>query len=554
MTDTKLIFDSRRTACPHCDSSRGYAPATNVEGAGYCHKCGVTDFGDADRPQEAPEEPETLPGLIEDIRYGDLPSRGLSLETCRRFRYGVGHYNGQDVQVASYIDPQSGTTVLQKIRRADKSFAWLKGRPDADRFKGLFGQPFMKSADQHNANYDSIVHITEGELDAMAVSQAMGANYTVVSLPDGASSARKHCAGALDWLDAHDQIVLFFDQDEAGQKATEEVLDLFTPGKVRVVRTDLGKDACDILRDHGPEALRKTVWDAPKHRPSWLIEGTDAIMEEVRSGALVKGVEYPWKGLNDMLGGIRPGTMTTVAAGSGAGKTLAMRHVALHAMKQGWKVGMLELESSTREGFLGLASLHLGRHLSDLEEDEMPYEDIEAFAAEFADRVCFTTNWGSMDSDELCSKLRFLSKSGCQLVILDHVSIVVSGLEIADERRAIDTLCTKIRLLCESTGLAVQLVSHLRRAGNNQTSAEEGGKISGSMLRGSHSLLQLADACWTIRRDQSSEDPVIRHMPRIDVVKDRARGRTGPACALKFDPETHRLTETQIPQEDCDFS
>ena len=554
MSEPKLIFDSRRTTCPHCGSSRGYAPAVNIPGAGYCHRCETTDFGDADEAQEVPEEPQALPGLIEDVSYSDLTSRGIRMDVCRKYRYGAATYNGQPVQVASYIDPNNGQVVLQKCRTAGKDFFWLKGRPDADRFKNLFGQSYMKQADQNSGKFKTRVVITEGELDAMAVSQSLGPAWPVVSLPDGASSARKYCAAQLEWLDAHEQVVLFFDMDEAGQKAVEEVLDLFSPGKVHVVRTEDGKDACEVLKTHGQDGLRQLVWDAPRYQPDWIVSGAEAIMEEVRSAALLKGVDYPWAGLNDMLGGIRPGTMTTVAAGSGSGKTLAMRHVALSAMKQGWKVGVLELESGVRDGFLGLASIHLGKFLGQVEEEEMPYDDLEQFAEEFGDRVVFSKAWGSLDSDELISKIRYLAVGqGCKLVILDHISIAVSGLETNDERKAIDILCTKLRLLAEETGVAIMAVSHLRRT-PNQTSAEEGGRINGAMLRGSHSLLQLADACWAIERNQLAEDPETRHRPVITVLKDRARGRTGPACVLKFDPESHRLEQTVMPEEGCDFT
>jgi len=38
----KLIYSSKRTTCPDCGSSRGFAPFIGYERSGYCHSCTVT--------------------------------------------------------------------------------------------------------------------------------------------------------------------------------------------------------------------------------------------------------------------------------------------------------------------------------------------------------------------------------------------------------------------------------------------------------------------------------------------------------------------------------
>ena len=46
----------------------------------------------------------------------------------------------------------------------------------------------------------------------------------------------------------------------------------------------------------------------------------------------------------------------------------------------------------------------------------------------------------------------------CRIVFLDHLSILLSGLD-GDERRVIDTTMTKLRSLVERTGITLFLVS-----------------------------------------------------------------------------------------------
>ena len=66
---------------------------------------------------------------------------------------------------------------------------------------------------------------------------------------------------------------------------------------------------------------------------------------------------------------------------------------------------------------------------------------------------------------------------GCKLIVLDHITIAISGLEIRDERKSIDVLMTQLRSLIEETGVGIVVVSHLKKTDEGKTH-EEGGTIS----------------------------------------------------------------------------
>ena len=73
-------------------------------------------------------------------------------------------------------------------------------------------------------------------------------------------------------------------------------------------------------------------------------------------------------------------------------------------------------------------------------------------------------HFGSMKTDEILGRIRYMIKAlDCKWIFLDHLSILVSGLEGDDERRNIDNLMTKLRSIVEETNVALLLVSHLRR-------------------------------------------------------------------------------------------
>jgi len=132
----------------------------------------------------------------------------------------------------------------------------------------------------------------------------------------------------------------------------------------------------------------------------------------------------------------------------------------------------------------------------------------------------------------------------CRVVFLDHISIVVSGQDLGDERKAIDNMMTKLRTLVQELEITLICVSHLRRPQGN-TGHEDGQAVSLSQLRGSGSIAQLSDAVITLERNSMAEDENERHMTKIAVAKNRYNGYTGPACVLKYDMETGRMMEMQ---------
>jgi len=129
---------------------------------------------------------------------------------------------------------------------------------------------------------------------------------------------------------------------------------------------------------------------------------------------------------------------------------------------------------------------------------------------------------------------------GCKHIILDHISILVSGLtgEVSDERRLIDNIMHRLRTTVQELGITLFLVSHLKRPSG--IGHEAGAKVELSQLRGSHSIAQLADSC--IGLQVNAEDPS-DDTREIVVLKNRFTGQVGFAGRLKYHREKSRLLE-----------
>jgi twinkle protein len=203
----------------------------------------------------------------------------------------------------------------------------------------------------------------------------------------------------------------------------------------------------------------------------------------------------------------------------------------------------LELEASNRRTALGLMSTAVGKNLTLQEHDQSELE--EHFRNSIANwNLYLFDGFGSFDPQLIYNRIEYLASGlECRVVFLDHLSILLSGLD-GDERRMIDTTMTKLRSLVERTGIALFLVSHLRRSTNDRNNHEEGGRINLSQLRGSHSIAQISDNLVGLERNQQSEDG--RSPTTVRILKNRYSGETGTAGELTYDINTCRFTENEI--------
>ena len=150
--------------------------------------------------------------------------------------------------------------------------------------------------------------------------------------------------------------------------------------------------------------------------------------------------------------------------------------------------------------------------------------------------------------EQIIGRVRYLIKAlDCKVIILDHISILVSAGQHNDERKALDEIMTRLRALTQDTGCVLFAVSHLKRPEGK--AHEEGAATSLSQLRGSAAIAQLSDFVIGLERHAQAEDPVERNTTHIRVLKNRFSGITGPAGALLYDNETGRLSEYDPIQE-----
>ena len=515
----------RHVECEECGSRDNAAEYS--DGHTYCFGCAAYQHGEG---VEAPKRVSTI-GSTQLIpgEYKHLSRRKLTEQTCRKFGYQVGQYNGQTVHLATYRD-NKGQAVAQKIRTKDKKFS-IYGDAKA---MTLFGSHLW-------SNGKKLV-VCEGEIDCMTVSQVQGHKWPTVSVPNGAQSAKKALINNYDYLEGFDEIVLLFDDDEAGRQAQLECAEVLPVGKVKLASIAPYKDPNDALLAGDANAVIQAIFQARDYRPDGIVTAAD-LRSVIGVADAVSAISYPYVLLNDITKGLRAGSLVTIAAGSGVGKSTFVRELAYRVHMDGFPVGMMMLEETTKRTVEGLVGIHLNKNITVDPEETNREEVLDAFDELTKDQQFYLfDHFGSTDMQTITNRIRYMVKGlGCKVVFLDHISILVSGLtgQVSDERRLVDDIMTNLRTLVQELDICLVVVSHLRRP-QGELGHEGGAKVSLSQLRGSHAIAQLADTCIGIQVDP--EDPTSGKR-FVTILKNRHTGEVGPAGVLKYDRKAGRLHE-----------
>ena len=522
--------------CEKCGSSD--AGALYTDGGTSCHSCGAGRINSEydNLTGVGTFEDDATPFQDANLYTGEakaLRSRGIPEEVCKKYNYLVGSKaSGEVIQIANYYDKQSKKLTGQKVRTAGKDFS-VTGTTKG---VGLFGQQCFGSGSA------KAVVITEGELDALSVAVAYDCKFPAVSIINGANSAYKNIKENLEWVLSFPTVILWFDDDEAGHKAMEEVSELFKkPGQLKVIQGTGYKDANDLLINKGKGAVLSTTYQAQSLSIDGIKNGSE-LWDLVSVDEVFETYTYPFPKMEEKFQGLRKGELVTFTAGSGVGKSTIVKEITYHlTMHHGLKVGYIALEENLKRSALGFMGMYLDKPMSYDYSKVSLEKKREAFDAVLGKgHLYFYDHFGSLESENLIRKMKLLVlQNEVDFLVLDHVSIVVSGTVDGDERRAIDALMTNLRSLAEETQAGIIVVSHLRRPQGDK-GHEDGATVSLAQLRGSGAIAQLSDGVVGVERDM--QDAEFGNHVKLRVLKNRFVGDVGIADTLEYNKKTGRMT------------
>jgi len=536
-TDEKLLSQGPCPDCPSTDAYSVYERHTWCYSCGTRHWTGVTTAEKENTAMTAEVVPIKLPAL-EHTQVGSLVDRNIDKDTVRKYEVKLTADSGVVTEHWYPYHTNDGELVAYKKRTVkDKQFSSVGNIGAAT----LFGQ-------KHFTKGGKYITLCEGEIDTMAVFQMNGSKFPVVGVPN-AQGAYKACKKNFEWLNSYDSIIISLDSDEPGVKAAKAVASLF-PKKAKIVKLK-HKDAGQYLAQHEEKTYISAWWDAEQYSPDDIISSAAAMWDIVSKPRAEAAIQYPWEGLNQKTFGMRLSEMVTIIAGSGSGKTSVSREVAFHTLKTtDFNVGLLYLEDTGWETGRGMISLELDKptHLPTTHVTEAELKQGNEATWGTGRLHTLANDFQNNDIEYITDKIKYFAKAcDCKLIILDHISFMVSN-QSGDERKMLDEIAHTLKAFTVDLDIHLCLIAHTKRVSG--TPLEEGGQTRLSDIRGTAGIGQLSNIVVGLERDSQNDDPIIANTTTLRVVKNRFCGRQGIACQVYYDQDTGRLTEVEDTDEE----
>jgi len=526
----------RKERCPACAEQGGDTKKDNLivyTDGKRCFACGYTERGSAVPATQTRTVGNELE--LETIHDFAIPERGIGQKACKFS--GAGKSLIEDKIIFSYKD-YKGKEISQKVRTKDKHFYTTGHTANTPLYLQWLWEPNPKM---------SLV-IVEGELDALTLLEVQECKWPVVSIPSGCANARASLQKHIKWLQGFKHVTLAFDNDEAGQKATEECVGLFEPGQVKVANWLHVKDANDALmadKFDGKKHIDNVLLRAQTYRPDKIVTVND-----VRERILTKpevGLSWPWPSMTNLTRGVRMQELTVLMGPASVGKTtLSLECVHHMAFEHGMKCGIMSFEQSVEETYQALCGMQINKPLLDpatpwdVKEIEEPLEKLN-------DVVYTCDNMAPKTFDDIKMWVRYFSIAlGCKFLLIDNLSNISVTFD-RDEVRGIQKAMVAMFDLTRMLDTHILLMCHVTDHNKSGLTFEEGKALRLSDARGSDAIGHHCTALFGAERNALADDAMARNQLTMRCLKMRKIGPSrGKTFGLTYQPQTGRIVEQPL--------
>lgn len=508
------------------------------DGGAKCYSCG-TYFRDVGNQSSAVHVPRfnsnpdrVRKETIEKSPVRGFPTRDITRKVCEF--YGVRSIEiGGDITHHFY--PYQDSWKVREV--GPKNFYWVPSRANT-----LFGQERFSGGGRR-------VVLVEGEMDVLAMQQANldGSQkfFPVVGLPSSSD------LGALmeqrEWLRSFREVVVFMDNDSAGQKALERVLKTIGYDKCRVMEIPENDINDQLLKPDGAKILVSSMFNARERVPAGVV-GRDTIRK-----AIIERLDTPSHPYNPALAdvnkkliGKRGGEIVLFISGTGCGKSTMFREEILHTLHTtDAKIGVVSLEEAVGETGQKLAAMNMNVNpaAEHIDQEDLLRSFDEVFGSDGDERLMLLDHQGAITDNTIMDQLTYMCLKGCKYLFIDHITILVSeGVDGLTGNEAQDRVMNDLlRLVKRFPDVWVGLISHLRKSTSERKSFEEGRMPSIDDIKGSGAIKQISFDIIAFARNTTAEEEDERNTINLSVLKCRWNGDTGPAGSIAYNRDTGRI-------------
>ena len=531
---------------------------------------------------------------VQALKSVDIPERGIRKETLERFgvKVAVSQTDGKTpeaIYFPSYNQKGkvTGYSKQDLTKSKEEKYHWsVVGSVTIG--NKLFGQNVAESQNRKRNN----LTITEGQWDMLSVWQAgvdsvkntkyEGIEPLVVSIPMGTANAVEAILHNETYVQSHDALTIFFDDDHCtpaelakkimkGHEAREAVANALVGSGMSLftVTPEEGfKDASDYMQAGRSDDLAKLVqFGRRPYSSEKIVKAADLdlefLLEPRPEGIYVNS--FPR--LMDKLHGFRTRELVLLTSPSGVGKSTVCSIFASAFMDAGEKLGMIYLEETNKETIQRLIASKLKVNYLEFKNNPLKVasrERIEAAYKEIVDndQLVMLGHFGSLPISELMAKIKHMHLvEGCKFIVLDHLSLVISGSAVKDERKELDMVMTELAAFCAANEVCIIAVSHINRSAAEQFKSpklKEGEEpkpywvqVTKEMMRGSAALEQLSFIIIGLEPEINPDRS--RGRVRLTVLKNRPWSYLGVADTFTIDDESWEVLLSSDEFDNVDF-
>jgi len=512
---------------------------------GYCFSCNTFvphPYGEEPPPKrrnqvKTPEQVQQELSFIAGLNTVPLPDRNLSQEALEYFgvKIGLSEEDG-DTPVFHYYPLYSGNNLAgYKVRLISGKRFWSVGDVKATE---LFG---WKQALSTGAK---VLYITEGELDAVALYQALvnrqkGTKYeqyrpSVVSLIHGVGGVKRDLANNLSLIKkSFKEVVLVFDQDQAGQAAVHEATQVI-PFAQTVTLPANDPNAC-LIAGYEQALCNAVLFKATSPKNTRLVWGRDLIA--AGRVAPTMGLSWPWEGLTRLTKGIRSGETIYLGSGVKMGKTTMVATIAAHLITEhNLKVFCVQPEEANVHTWKLIVGKVAKRVFTD-PDIPFDYDAYDETAPIVGDSLLLLDLYQKLDWNTLRTDITTAVQEGCEALFIDPITNLTNGIDAATSNTILQEFAQELAYLAKDLNIIIFLFCHLK-APESGLPHERGGKVYSSQFAGSRAMMR---SCNLMLGLEGDKDPDLseqeRNMRRLIILEDRAYGASG-VIPLYFDTST----------------
>lgn len=552
----------RLARCPLCESTSRAPFSLNANtGAGKCHRCawvgGLTQLrvrlGDLVNsvdtsknnyayPPEGLSESEHKALLANTKAMEYLQARGLTKEFIIKFRLGYGGKSlfGQNGIAFPYIEKGKVVSIKYKIPKKNGSKDYRRWK---DLATGQKSKATLFKVDSLKGDETAIV--CEGEEDCIILDQLGYEN--VVSIPNGCQSVN---GPFLDPLEPFKEIIIIFDNDEAGRAGAEKLAASLGKERCRIATLPPGaKDPTEFMIAGREQDIREAIENAKGYqheKVAHISEFMTDIIDEFINGARSPGVSFGLPRLDSILGGRRPREFTVVSGGTGDGKSTFCWNLALNWALNGEGVLFGSFEVDVKAAVRKLLQMITGKYYFAKQagsmDSVMTLEELRKAGDIIATLPIFVINvFGTMDMEDFMSASAYAQRRlNTNIIFLDHLHFMLKPRRAEDMVLVIDEACNELKNFAMSNNVHNIAVCHPKFTKDRNNTGND--PVSGQDFKGSSSIQQIADNILVVWRDRNAANPDPRFgQSRVFVRKCRSEAGTEGEVPLIFHHASQRF-------------